>query len=80
MHWEVSNLKMDPNENFRLKHQILKQVQAKEMYGAAQTDFFKSETNRGIKNIISYHLKIIKICVFSSNLEVDAQKISLPRP
>ena len=56
------------------------QVQAIEMYGAAQPDFFKSETNGGIKNIISYHLKIIKRCVFSPNLEVVAQKISLPRP
>ena len=56
------------------------QVQAIGMYGAAQPDFFKSETNGGIKNIISYHLKIIKRCVFSPNLEVVAQKISLPRP
>ena len=58
----------------------LNQVQAIGMYGAAQPDFFKSETNGGIKNIISYHLKIIKRCVFSPNLEVVAQKISLPRP
>ena len=36
------------------------QTQAIEMYGAAQPDFFKSEINGGIKNIISYHLKIIK--------------------
>ena len=57
-----------------------KQVQAIDVYGAAQPDFFKSETNGGIKNIISYHLKIIKRCVFSPNLEVVAQKISLPRP
>ena len=56
------------------------QVQAIGVYGAAQPDFFKSETNGGIKNIISYHLKIIKRCVFSPNLEVVAQKISLPRP
>ena len=59
---------------------IVSQVQAIEMYGAAQSDFFKSETNGGIKNITSYHLKIIKRCVFSPNLEVVAQKISLPRP
>ena len=59
---------------------MMRQVQAIGMYGAAQPDFFKSETNRGIKNIISYHLKIIKRCVFSPNLEVVAQKISLPRP
>ena len=39
---------------------LLRQVQAIGMYGAAQPDFFKSETNGGIKNIISYHLKIIK--------------------
>ena len=58
----------------------LAQVQAIGMYGAAQPDFFKSETNGGIKNIISYHLKIIKRCVFSPNLEVVAQKISLPSP
>ena len=58
----------------------IRQVQAIGMYGAAQPDFFKSETNGGIKNIISYHLKIIKRCVFSPNLEVVAQKISLPRP
>ena len=50
------------------------------MYGAAQPDFLKSETNGGIKNIISHHLKIIKRCVFSPNLEGVAQKISLPRP
>ena len=56
------------------------QVQAVEMYGSAQPDLLKSETNGGIKNIISYHLKIIKKCVFSPNLEVVAQKISLPRP
>ena len=59
---------------------VVRQVQAIGMYGAAQPDFFKSETNGGIKNIISYHLKIIKRCVFSPNLEVVAQKISLPRP
>ena len=53
------------------------QVQAIGMYGAAQPDFFKSETNGGIKNIISYHLKIIKRCVFSPNLEVVAQKIAI---
>ena len=40
------------------------QVQAIEMYGAAQPDFLKSETNGGIKNIISHHLEIIKRCVF----------------
>ena len=57
-----------------------RQVQAMGMYGAAQPDFFKSETNGGIKNIISHHLKIIKRCVFSPNLEGVAQKISLPRP
>ena len=61
-------------------HLVPNQVQAIGMYGAAQPDFFKSETNGGIKNIISYHLKIIKRCVFSPNLEVVAQKISLPRP
>ena len=59
---------------------VLIQVQAIEMFGAAHTDFFKSETNGGIKNIISHHLKIIKRCVFSPNLEGVAQKISLPRP
>ena len=58
----------------------LLQVQAVYMYGAAQPDFLKSETNGGIKNIISHHLKIIKRCVFSPNLEGVAQKISLPRP
>ena len=42
----------------------LMQVQAVYMYGAAQPDFLKSETNGGIKNIISHHLKIIKRCVF----------------
>ena len=56
------------------------QVQAVYMYGAAQPDFLKSETNGGIKNIISHHLKIIKRCIFSPNLEGVAQKISLPRP
>ena len=40
------------------------QVQAIYMYGAAQPDFLKSETNGGIKNIISHHLEIIKRCVF----------------
>ena len=55
-------------------------VQAIEMYGAAQPDFLKPETNGGIKNIISYYLKIIKRCVFSPNFEGVAQKISLPRP
>ena len=59
-------------------HTII-QVQAIGMYGAAQPDFFKSETNGGIKNIISYHLKIIKRYVFSPNLEAVAPKISLPR-
>ena len=58
----------------------LSQVQAVYMYGAAQPDFLKSETNGGIKNIISHHLKIIKRCIFSPNLEGVAQKISLPRP
>ena len=58
----------------------LGQVQVREMYGAAQPDFFKSDTKGGIKNTISYNLKIIKRCVFSPNLEVVAQKISLPRP
>ena len=43
---------------------LLDQVQAIEMYGAAQPDFLKSETNGGIKNIISHHLEIIKRCVF----------------
>ena len=38
------------------------------------------QTNGGIKNIISYHLKIIKICVFSSKFDGVAQKISLPHP
>ena len=42
----------------------LNQVQAVYMYGAAQPDFLKSETNGGIKNIISHHLEIIKRCVF----------------
>ena len=56
------------------------QVQAIELYGAAQPDFFKSETNRGIKNTISYHLKIIKRCVFSPNFEGVAQKLSLQGP
>ena len=42
----------------------LMQVQAVYMYGAAQPDFLKSETNGGIKNIISHHLEIIKRCVF----------------
>ena len=46
---ENSNVEYGPN-----------QVQAIGMYGAAQPDFFKSETNGGIKNIISYHLKTIK--------------------
>ena len=59
---------------------VANQVQAIYMYGAAQPDFLKSETNGGIKNIISHHLKIIKRCVFSPNLEGVAQKISLPRP
>ena len=52
----------------------LDQVQAIEMYGAAQPDFLKSKTNGGIKNIISHHLKIIKRCVFSPNLEGVAKK------
>ena len=56
------------------------QVQAIEMYGAAQPNFPKSESNGGIKNIITQHSKIIKRCVFSANLEGVAQKISLPRP
>ena len=43
---------------------VLVQVQAIEMYGAVQPDFLKSETNGGIKNIISHHLEIIKRCVF----------------
>ena len=67
-------------ENSFSKSCFSSQVQAIGMYSAAQPDFFKSETNGGIKNIISYHLKIIKRCVFSPNLEVVAQKISLPRP
>ena len=50
------------------------------MYCAAQSDFFKSETNGGIKNIISHHLKIIKRYVFSPNLKGVAQKILLPCP
>ena len=61
------------------RHEI-SQVQAIGMYGAAQPDFSKSETNGGITNIISYHLKIIKRYVFSPNLEGVAQKISLPCP
>ena len=63
-----------------LTKNVLTQVQAIEMYGVAQPDFLKSETNGGIKNIISHHLKIIKRCVFSPNLEGVAQKISLPCP
>ena len=56
----------------------LQQVQAIDMSGAAQPDILKSETNGGIKNIISYHLEIIKRCVFSLTLKGAAQKISLP--
>ena len=59
---------------------VIRQVQAIEMYSAAQPNFLKSEINGGIKNIISHHLKIIKRCIFSPNLEGVAQKISLPRP
>ena len=44
------------------------------MYVVAQPDFLKSETNGGIKNIISYHLKIIKRCAFSPNLEGVGKK------
>ena len=76
----VSNLDLFSSYDGRVDCPKIKQVQATEMYGAAQPDFFKSEVNGGIKNIISYHLKIIKRCVFSPNLEVVAQKISLPRP
>ena len=50
------------------------------MYGAAQPDILKSETNGGIKNIISYHFKIIKRFASFPNLEGVAQKISLPHP
>ena len=76
----IFSTKMCDNTSNGLKRGCLGQVQAIGMYGAAQPDFFKSETNGGIKNTISYHLKIIKRCVFSPNLEVVAQKISLPRP
>ena len=58
----------------------LLQVQAIGMYGAAQPDFFKSETAWGIKIIITHHLYIFKRCVFTPNLEGVTQKISLPRP
>ena len=43
------------------------QVQATDMYGAAQPDFFKSETAWGIKIIITHHLYIFKRCVFTPN-------------
>ena len=66
--------------SYKASKVILSQVQAIEMYGAAQPDFLKSETNGGIKNINSHQLKIIKRCVFSPNLEGVAQKISLPCP
>ena len=49
---------------YMIKYSRFRQVQAIYMYGAAQPDFLKSETNGGIKNIISHHLEIIKRCVF----------------
>ena len=58
----------------------LNQVQATDMYGAAQPDFFKSETTWDIKIITTHHLYIYKSCVFTQNLEGVTQKISLPRP
>ena len=56
------------------------QVQAIGMYGAAQPDFFKSETTWDIKIITTHHLYIYKSCVFTQNLEGVTPKISLPRP
>ena len=57
-----------------------RQVQATHMYGAAQPDFFKSETTWDIKIITTHHLYIYKSCVFTQNLEGVTPKISLPRP
>ena len=76
----VSNLDLFSSYDGRVDCPKIKQVQATEKYGAAQPDFLKSETNGGIKNIISHHLKVIKRCIFSPNLEVVAQQKSLPRP
>ena len=56
------------------------QVQAIGMYGAAQPDFFKSETTGDIKIITTHHLYIYKSCVLTQNLEGVTQKISLPCP
>ena len=63
-----------------VKNNVCIQVQAIGMYGAAQPDFFKSETTWDIKIITTHHLYIYKSCVFTQNLEGVTPKISLPRP